>query len=120
MSGRKEMTHCCTSSPGNVFVNLDRPLPAHLKVKVGQNIAIVRDVSSAGENVVQSLIMPDPLLQDDKVSTGLHIPGQPTDTFVVGLAAALKEGTGEITIRLGPPGARLLRLPFTVVCPQRG
>ncbi len=120
MSGRKEMTNCCTSSPGNVFVNLDRPLPAHLKIKVGQNIAIVRDVSSAGESVVQSLIMPDPLLQDDTVSTGLQIPGQPTDTFVVGLAAALKEGTGEITARLSHLRARLLRLPFTVACPQSG
>ncbi|MBX9570058.1 MAG: hypothetical protein K2X77_14255 [Candidatus Obscuribacterales bacterium] len=106
----------CKSNPGNVFVNLDRPLPAHLKLKLGQNIAIVRDVSSAGENIVRSLIMSDPLVQDDKVSSGLHIPGQPADTFVVGLGAALKEGSGEITIRLGPPSNKLLRLSFSVCC----
>lgn len=107
----------CTNeseSPGNVFVNLDRPLPARLNLRKSQTIAIVRDVSSAADNVVRSLTMPRPILQADKVDYGLQLPGQPVDTFIVGLGAAWAEGCGEITIRLGSPSNKLIRIPFKI------
>ena len=105
----------CSNSPGNVFVNLDRPLPKRLKLIQGQNVAIVRDVSEAGEYIVRSLQMSSPIHQADKVSYGLHLPGQPEATFIVGLGAALEAGSGEITIQLGSPGNKLIRIPFVVL-----
>lgn len=106
----------CNSAPGNAFLNLDEPLPPNLKLKLGQNIVIVQNVSNAGQNVVRSLVMSSPLVQNDKISHGLQLPGQPSDTFIVGLGAALQEGTGEIKIRLGPPANTQIRLPFAVAC----
>lgn len=84
---------------GNRYVNLDRQLPALLRLRVGQNLIFLRDISCAGGPFLRALKMPAPcFVQAGDVPYGTKIPGQAEDTYVVALGLVDSTGHGEILI----------------------
>lgn len=108
------------ASPGNVYVNLDQALPASLKLKVGQNLVFVRELSCAGEPFLNSLKMPEPFfVTAHDLPYDTRIPGQAPGMYVVGLGLVHSAGTGEILIRFSSSEGgrgRLRRLKFKIAC----
>ncbi|MBX9687406.1 MAG: hypothetical protein K2X27_11935 [Candidatus Obscuribacterales bacterium] len=85
--------------PGNVYVNLDCRVPASLKLSVGHNLVILRNLSAAGGKLLRCVQMPSPCFVSATVPYGTTFPGQPQDTYVVALGLVAVCGTGEIVIQ---------------------
>ena len=105
---------------GNRYVNLDRQLPALLRLRLGQNLIFLRDFSCAGGPFLRSLKMPSPcFMQADDVPYGTKIPGQPEGTYIVALGLVNEAAHGEILIQFSStergPCDRTVRLKFSAV-----
>lgn len=104
----------------NVYVNLDCTLPALLRLKVGQNLILVRFVDNPEAPFLERLRLPAPCFVTADVKHGLQIPGQPAGTYVVGLGLVNNAGKGAIEISFRSQDACVknpvnMRLPFEVV-----
>ncbi len=86
----------------NVYVNLDRTLPASLKLKVGQNLLFVRALSNASGPILRKLTMPKPYFVTADLSYGLHVPGQPQGTYILALGLVHTAGKAAIQIEFAP------------------
>lgn len=114
------MSTAISTPPGNRYVNLDRELPVLVRLRVGQNLILLRDFCCAGEPFLRSVKMPAPcLMQADDLPYGTKIPGQPEGTYVAALGLVNEAGHGEILIEFSSSETgqcdRSVRMKFSAV-----